>query len=225
MTNPTPADIAAIRERRSKITPPPWYADNPDDDHAMNVLLVTTNRHGVGDLRTPFDEYGEVVAITMLQTPRFAGVADSRWDENTEFIAHSPTDIDTLLAAIAERDDTIERLTREAAMWDVQASARHADVTALQAEVARLTAERDEANGRAERLAVNLVEANKRADEAAAKIQSEIVEWLRTESRHHAWGETTKRALWAAADALEFSPWQRWMEFIARGEPQGENDA
>lgn len=114
MTAPTPAEIDAIRERRSKITPPPWYADNPDDDHAMNVLLVTTDRHGVGDLRTPFDEHGKVVAITMLQTPRFAGVADGRWCENTEFIANAPTDIDTLLAAIRERDATIERLTAAA---------------------------------------------------------------------------------------------------------------
>lgn len=39
------------------------------------------------------------------------------------------------------------------------------EIKRLQAEVARLTAERDEANGRAERLAVNLVEANQRADE------------------------------------------------------------
>lgn len=144
-------------------------------------------------------------------TPADIDAIRERHEKHRNEIWFTPETVDTLLAAIAERDGTIERLTKEAAIWDAQAGARHADVTALQAEVARLTAE--------------LAAANERAEQAASKIQSEIVEWLRTESRHHAWGETTKRALWAAADALEFSPWQRWMEFIARGEPQGVNDA
>ncbi len=78
-------------------------------------------------------------------TPAEIDAIRERHAKHRNEIWFTPETINTLLAAIAERDATIERLTKEAAIWDAQASARHADVTALEAEVARLRAERDEA--------------------------------------------------------------------------------
>lgn len=87
-------------------------------------------------------------------------------------------DISTLLKAVADRDATIAR--REA---NLVAEMRRVDE--LQAEVARLTAERDEA-----------------AAEAARRERERIVAWLRKETETESIVETA-RAAWAYANAIE----------------------
>ncbi|MEV0374509.1 hypothetical protein AB0I10_32785 [Streptomyces sp. NPDC050636] len=41
-----------------------------------------------------------MVAATLIQHPRYIDVADERWDENAEFIAHAREDVPRLLAEI-----------------------------------------------------------------------------------------------------------------------------
>lgn len=98
-TDPTP-DLDAIRERWADATPGPWHVRDMDDDHAMSLTAVSTvpdDGYGWGDQLTEA-EAGEIVAVTLLQAPRLASIADGRWDENAVAIAAAPTDIADLLA-------------------------------------------------------------------------------------------------------------------------------
>jgi hypothetical protein len=104
----------AIRQRVDAATPGPWYWHNPDDDVCMNVYLVTTHPYEPDDLIPgDFDDHGEVVAITLLQTPRFAGVSDHKWQENAHFIAEVRTDIPKLLDDLDAADARIAALEEQ----------------------------------------------------------------------------------------------------------------
>jgi hypothetical protein len=71
-----------------------------DDDHAMNLVAVSTAPDtGLGERWPDFDS-GSIVAATLVQQPRYADVSDQRWDENAAFIAHARDDIPRLLAEI-----------------------------------------------------------------------------------------------------------------------------
>ena len=85
-------DLKADLELCNKATPGPWYAGVTDDEHFMNLHYVTTEprsyRH---DGERAFVEglirRDKVVAITLLQTPRF--VDCWQFGENTRFIAEA----------------------------------------------------------------------------------------------------------------------------------------
>jgi len=85
-------DLKADLELCNKATPGPWYAGATDDEHFMNLHYVTTEprsyRH---DGERAFVEglirKDKVVAITLLQTPRF--VDCWQFGENTRFIAQA----------------------------------------------------------------------------------------------------------------------------------------
>lgn len=94
-------NLEPIKARLARITPAPWYSHNPDDDMFMNAFVVTNSpvEPDMGkDERT--NNHEMVVAITLLQTPRVACHADSRWEENAKFIAHAPEDIAALIAEL-----------------------------------------------------------------------------------------------------------------------------
>ena len=82
--------IAAIKERRAKITPPPWTTiDRPWGDGD-----VICTGHG--------DPHGQtLIAETGIYDQESEEQIEDRPLENAEFIAKAPTDIDTLLAAVA----------------------------------------------------------------------------------------------------------------------------
>ena len=85
-------DLKADLELCNKATPGPWYAGVTDDERFMNLHYVTTEprsyRH---DGERAFVEglirRDKVVAITLLQTPRF--VDCWQFGENTRFIAQA----------------------------------------------------------------------------------------------------------------------------------------
>ena len=81
-------DIDRELEICERATPGPWYAHNPDDQYCMNAYCVSTDRC------EPEMEYGdekrwlnEVVAFTLLQSPRVVGHAAKRWEHDADFIA------------------------------------------------------------------------------------------------------------------------------------------
>jgi hypothetical protein len=101
--------------------------DRSDDDVFMNARYVSTqegpgwghdNMRGMDPGNEAQDERN-VVAITMLQSPRLADIVDERWDENTEFIAHARTDIDLLVVEV-------ERLRTLAGAYLVEIEASNA---------------------------------------------------------------------------------------------------
>lgn len=102
--------LREIEERASRATSGPWYAHNPDDDMSMNVFLVATTPEEPDPWWDGEEEAKKVVAITLLQSPRVADVADGRWEENAGFIAHAREDVPWLLSLLREREEEIRRL-------------------------------------------------------------------------------------------------------------------
>ena len=110
-------DLKADLELCNKATPGPWYAGATDDEHFMNLHYVTTEprsyRH---DGERAFVEglirKDKVVAITLLQTPRF--VDCWQFGENTRFIAEAregwPHAIERALKAEALVRELVEAL-------------------------------------------------------------------------------------------------------------------
>ena len=109
--------LREIEERANRATPGPWYAKATDDASFMNAMYVSTrpgpfehdNRRGM-DPTAPDHDASHVVAITLLQTPLLADVADAKWDENTEFIAHAREDVPWLLSLLREREEQARQL-------------------------------------------------------------------------------------------------------------------
>ena len=110
-------DLKADLELCNKATPGPWYAGVTDDERFMNLHYVTTEprsyRH---DGERAFVEglirRDKVVAITLLQTPRF--VDCWQFGENTRFIAEAregwPHAIERALKAEALVRELVEAL-------------------------------------------------------------------------------------------------------------------
>jgi hypothetical protein len=90
-------ELDAIRRRADAATPGPWRVCFVDDTYAMNQVAITT-----AEIHEDWPrDSAKVVAATLVQGPeRYASIADGRWDENAEFIAHSRDDIPRLLAEI-----------------------------------------------------------------------------------------------------------------------------
>jgi hypothetical protein len=96
----TDEDLAEIEEIVEAATPGPWYVRFLDDDHAMNLVTVSTVPDaGRGERRPDFD-HREVVAATLVQEPRYVDVGDERWDENAQFIATARRDVPRLVAEV-----------------------------------------------------------------------------------------------------------------------------
>ncbi len=109
MTSERLAEIAdnnrLRRERKAATSPGPWHVINPDDAMCMNVFAVSTSEFNDGDMDDHYtkEEARQVVAITLLQTPRF--VSPPEYLANTDFIAACKNDpvedeVDSLLAEI-----------------------------------------------------------------------------------------------------------------------------
>ena len=91
MTEADKAALAEIMERRGKITPGPW---NCKDEHPGQAC---------GYVRPNADKWDEVATCYAR-----GDFANARAD--ADFIAHAPTDIDTLLGIIAKLEARIEQL-------------------------------------------------------------------------------------------------------------------
>jgi hypothetical protein len=109
----TEQELSEIEFRRDAASPSPWYARITDDVFSMNALYVGTHQGSQMDKSWSRDNKpgleaggnhqeppGRVIAITLLQQPHLADVADEKWDENTLFIAHAREDIPKLIAEI-----------------------------------------------------------------------------------------------------------------------------
>lgn len=112
MTDWTPDRHEAARRACEAATKGPWYPHATDDDMCMNARYVglrpSLGEHDNGcgmvsdhPCQEPSDQ---VVAITLLQSPRLAD--NEQCDENMAFIATARTDLPAAL-------DEIERLNAE----------------------------------------------------------------------------------------------------------------
>jgi hypothetical protein len=93
MEIPTGAEIEAIRERRSKITPPPWIHD---------AWAVGSSSHFITQ---PTAEHRVLCECKLDQTHGM----DHHPRHDFEFIESAPDDIDMLLAALDAANDKLKR--------------------------------------------------------------------------------------------------------------------
>ncbi len=122
MTSPEPLsdrELDELDELAQAATPGPWFVRGLDDEHAMNLVAVsTTPDTGLGE-RWPDFDYREIVAATLVQQPRYVDAADERWDENAQFIA-------TAREAVPRLVTEIRRLRRQLEAGSGQSGPREA---------------------------------------------------------------------------------------------------
>jgi hypothetical protein len=118
---PLPVEIEEIRERRAKITAPPWkvYYERPTLTEAGRAQGLKEERdEQVRAIGTAWDHpqlKGPDAVVTTKHGPYYNpqhAVSIDRGD--AEFIANAPTDIDTLLAAYEASEREVVRLTVDA---------------------------------------------------------------------------------------------------------------
>jgi hypothetical protein len=95
----TLAELDDLQELDAVATPGPWYVRLMDDVHCMSAVVVSTKPDtGLNEcMRVDTWPTGEIVAGCLIQEPRYADVADQRWDENAELIARVRTVLPELL--------------------------------------------------------------------------------------------------------------------------------
>ena len=93
-------DLDSIEELCRSATPGPWYVRNLDDDHAMNLVAVSTVPDTGRAERWPGFDHGELIAATLVQQPRYADCADGLWDQNAAFIAMARQAVPELVAEV-----------------------------------------------------------------------------------------------------------------------------
>jgi len=111
MTSTEPLDdgeLDELDELARAATPGPWFVRGLDDEHAMNLVAVsTTPDTGLGE-RWPNFDHREIVAATLVQQPRYVDAADERWDENAQFIATAREAVPRLVAEIRRLRSQLE---------------------------------------------------------------------------------------------------------------------
>lgn len=110
----TEDELAAIEELATAATPGPWYVRGDlDDDHAANLVAVSTTPEASRTQRWPNFDAGEMIAATLVQFPnRYVDCSDQRWDENAQFIAHARQDIPRLIAEVRRLKNALEQAQR-----------------------------------------------------------------------------------------------------------------
>lgn len=103
----TKQQVEEIRARAEKATKGPWEAMNTDDPMCMNLDFIVAGEMEDGGFIQDYDPK-DIIAITLLQYPRYASHPDFR--ENQRFIAHAREDVPALLADNDALREEVERL-------------------------------------------------------------------------------------------------------------------
>ncbi len=89
-------------------TPRPWYVRRLDDDHASNLIAISTTKDTHKHERWPHFGAGEIVAATIVQNPRYVCIADEKWSENAEYIVAAATVLPTLIQEVIRLRKQVE---------------------------------------------------------------------------------------------------------------------
>ncbi len=74
----TEEELVEIEERWLSATPGPWYVRYLDDVYAMNLVAVSVVPDTGRGERWPDFDYGEVIAATLVQEPRYVDIRDAK---------------------------------------------------------------------------------------------------------------------------------------------------
>jgi hypothetical protein len=86
-----------LRALCAQATAGPWYAHNPDDEVCMNAYAVTTSPGEPVVDASPPNDHEQIVALTLLQSPRVVCHAAGRWEADARFIAAAREAVPALL--------------------------------------------------------------------------------------------------------------------------------
>ena len=118
------ANIKAKSEVSKKMkvaaTPGPWFIQENEDNHSMNMTAVATNSTPQSFRVSKNYDAGVVIALTLVQEPQYAAIADERWEENAGFIVHARNsdleqDVDLLLEEVVRLRQELDRLVGDGA--------------------------------------------------------------------------------------------------------------
>lgn len=74
--------LTELEAKAKAATPGAWHIIEADDERFMSAVYVATTPEDA----TPGETPENVIAVTLLQSPRVACIADEKWDENAAFI-------------------------------------------------------------------------------------------------------------------------------------------
>jgi hypothetical protein len=106
-------ELEEIEELCSVATPGPWFVRTLDDDHAMNLVAVSTVPDTGRSERWPDFDHREIVAATLVQHPRYVDGGDERWDENAAFIAMAREAVPRLVDEVRRLRDALAEKAHE----------------------------------------------------------------------------------------------------------------
>jgi hypothetical protein len=102
-----------LRALCAQATAGPWYVHNPDDEACMNAYAVTTSPGEPVVDATPPNDHGQIIALTLLQSPRVVCHAAGRWEADARFIAAAREAVPALLDENARLRAALEALYDE----------------------------------------------------------------------------------------------------------------
>ena len=119
----TDISIAIDRKLARHATPRPWEVHNTDDIYSMNVFYIT--RQGVPEFGefSPYAResefpHSDVLAITMIQTPRYADNTDA--EDNANFICIAVNNYIDALDEIVRLRAQIEAMKAWIPAWAIE---------------------------------------------------------------------------------------------------------
>jgi hypothetical protein len=105
----TDVELEQLLALARNATPRPWYVRCLDDDMAMSLVAISTVRDTGRCERWPNFDPKEIVAATIVQSPRYVSIADDKWDENAAYIVAAAS----VLPALVEELLELRRRVRE----------------------------------------------------------------------------------------------------------------
>lgn len=105
--------LAELEELAEKATPRPWYVRHLDDDVAMSLIGISTQKDsGFSERFGLMFDGTELLAATLIQHPRYVDSADKKWHENADYIVAAANALPSLIEEIRELRKQLDEAVR-----------------------------------------------------------------------------------------------------------------
>jgi len=105
--------LEELEKLAESATPRPWYVRRLDDDVAMSLIGISTQKDsGLGERFGVMFEGTELLAATLIQHPRYVDSADEKWHENADYIVAAANALPSLIDEIKELRKQLAELIR-----------------------------------------------------------------------------------------------------------------
>jgi len=106
--------LESLLDLAGRATPRPWYVRRLDDDQAMNLIGISTEKDsGLHERFEVLFHGDELLAATLVQHPRYVCSADQKWDENADYIVAAVNVLPSLIEEIRELRRRLEEVERK----------------------------------------------------------------------------------------------------------------